>query len=261
MVGIDRSRFQFLIADAVRAAGGCLVCADIPMRPTSIMDIPVNKHQLEANPPKTSQIGQRALDLWKRREQLWNASLSNEQASGSRYSLGMWVRDGCFWLDNIMRPSELLAAKSAENTVWTRMFWRANQPSDKSVVFGRAAAPAVLGLFSTFMRGGFSVSTFSTEQFLFQAANHSGIKLKFVPFSSTPEGDAMYFVGDRLCLLRRYYQGPDAHQIPFCEDIVDKKVWGQSAAVFLPSRDAHFGYASLSRGRRLCARAHGDIGR
>jgi len=221
--GLDQAGIQLHIADAMRVAGGCLVCADIPMRPTSVVGIPLNDGQLWKYPPNTSQTGRRVLDLWKRREQLWNVSLTNEQASKRQYSLGMWVRDGCYWLDNIVRPSKLLAAPKAENTVWTRWWYDGTQCSDKTVVFGRAAAPSVLGLFSTFMSGGFKVSTRTTEHFLFQAINHSGLILNYIPFKNLPESDAMYLTGDRLCMLRTYWREKAKPRIPFCEDIVAKE--------------------------------------
>lgn len=117
---LSRRELQLHVHDLVQATGACLVCAEVPQRPQTVPHIPVNAGQLSQFPPHRTRTGKRLLNMWLRRERMWNATLQRERALGERYEFLMWVRDDALWVADMARPSVLLRTPRAASTLWTR---------------------------------------------------------------------------------------------------------------------------------------------
>lgn len=190
--------------------------------------IPENPGQLREFPPHNTSTGKRVLNMWLRREKMWNATLLREAATGKRYEFLMWVRDDAYWVGDIPRPSALMQVPDAARTMWTLRCGEWGGVNDRVGMFGRDAAPAMLTMFSGFMHGGFPTGTRNSEVHLLKAARAGHVVLQRSTYDVLPLAIAMVYDtrrGPALCLLRKYWCGNAAgvSGLKFCEDINQSK--------------------------------------
>jgi len=225
---LSRRGLQRYLRDLVRPTGACVLCAEIPQRPQELEHIPENPGQLREFPPHNTSTGKRVLNMWLRREKMWNATLLREAATGKRYEFLMWVRDDAYWVGDIPRPSALMQVPDAARTMWTLRCGEWGGVNDRVGMFGRDAAPAMLTMFSGFMHGGFPTGTRNSEVHLLKAARAGHVVLQRSTYDVLPLAIAMVYDtrrGPALCLLRKYWCGNAAgvSGLKFCEDINQSK--------------------------------------
>jgi len=226
--GLDRDGLRRHLKEVVRAAGGCLACADLPLTPPRGPAIPIYKKQISDFFYRGRELGyttfKRCLDLWRRREQLWQVMLQHERASGRKHDVVMWTRDTSIWLGDMPRPSQLVQAPGWDRTVMSRdcNSWRGI--NDRVVILGRQAAPTLFTLYSAYMRGGFPVRTTNSEEFLLAATKHSKtpLILDARPFEVLPEADGMWVDtanGRSMCMVELYWCGGNVSEygLRFCK--------------------------------------------
>mmetsp|Transcript_14840 Transcript_14840/g.40599 ORF Transcript_14840/g.40599 Transcript_14840/m.40599 type:complete len:151 (+) Transcript_14840:2-454(+) len=136
----------------------------------------------------------------------------------------MWVRDDAYWVGDMPRPSALMKGPEASRTLWSLRDGKWGGLNDRIVMFGRDAAPALLTLFSGFMRGGFPNGSSNAESHLLAAARHGHVVLQYSTFEELPCAMAMTYdaqQGPALCIIRMYWYGHAAGVpgLTFCEDV------------------------------------------
>jgi len=221
---LSRRGLQQYVHDLVRRTGACMLCAEIPQRPPEYKRIPVNPGQLREYPPHNNSAGRRVLNVWFLSERLWNATLRRERASGKRYEFLVWVRDDAYWVADIPRPSALMEGREAARTMWSLSCRRWGGVNDRVMMMGRAAAPALLTMFSGFMRGGFPGGTRNAEVHLLRTARLRSVVLRRSTIEELPCTSAMVYGAQRgpaLCIVRKYWCGnaSGVSGLRFCEDI------------------------------------------
>jgi len=196
------------IRSAVHSVGACLMCAEFPERPEPLPHLPENPGQLQQYPPSTTVDGKRLMNLWLRRERLWNVTLSVERHLDKKYDFLLWVPDSSLWIDKAARPSEILKDDFAKTTVWLRDCTTVGENNDHVVAFGRDAAPTMLTLYSSFLQGGLLEETVSCEEYLISAAMSRALWMNLSRFELFPEIDSMYY-GDThnlsTCIFGTYW--------------------------------------------------------
>jgi len=224
---LSHTDLQEYIVDRISRTGACVVCAEVLDKPEPIGEVPENPGQITKYPPRATKAGQRLLRLWKSRERMWHRSLASEAQSRTKYELFFWIRDDSIWLGDVPMPSKLLATPDAPRTVWARACGGFGGLNDKSVIFGRLAAPVLMTLYSGFMHGGLPTNTSNAEQYLLGVVHAAGMVAISPSFEAQPEASAMLFGSPQnlsLCAIGHYWCGQAistySQFLGFCEEVV-----------------------------------------
>jgi len=155
--------------------------------------------------PLTDPLGKNVLRRYQTTERLANLSA----ASGEEYDFVLWTRDDDHWLGPL-DLGRFLADSKAPWRMYSKACLRFNGINDKTLLFGREAAKAMLGrLYTDFWLPEKSLEVQNAERFVEAFALVKGVESVPVPFGQLPTADSVFVraapgAEARLCQKDRY---------------------------------------------------------
>ena len=175
----------------IRGVGGHLTYYEHLHGPEPLDALPADdafRGRMQQYSPYSDSRGRAVLRVWKARERMWRVAQGIERQRGVLYQFVLWTRDDAFWIGQV-RLRRFPQAVGG-NVLFSRDCRRWGGINDKTVLLGRAAAPALMTAYRSFWDPGMD-GTVNAEQYLKHLAVRRNVQLQPVPFALLPSLDAM----------------------------------------------------------------------